>query len=137
IEEPIFRSCTFDVPEKKKGTFRHRLPSDGGALVVVAKLDDKGQKSLVHLEYDDTAWFQAQTAKRVEKRIIVKDQDGKAVTFAIAWEKVKGEKRNSGYRADTVDVLPAKRPPKGKAEAYRFLTRSGATVIMTLSFGGA
>jgi len=28
LEEPVFRSCTFDVPEKKKGTFRHRLLSD-------------------------------------------------------------------------------------------------------------
>jgi beta-glucanase (GH16 family) len=135
--EAPMKSCTFEFPaaEAPGKTVRYTLKTDdAGSLTVVARLDHASKPALVYLEYDNPAFFQAQRAATASRRIAVKDKAGREVVFAIAWSKVEGEKRNNGYRPDTVDVQPAARPKIVSEQAYEFVSDHGALVRMKLEY---
>ena len=131
------RACTIRFPKAKDVAGKrkvYRLATDGdGALLVICRFNGAGQPGRIHIEYDDAAFFKAQTAKTIFKRVAVTDTRGRKVVLAFRWSKQKAEKRNNGYRADWVDVEPDTRPKTGE-QIHEFAADGGEMVRMTLSY---
>ena len=132
------RACAIRFPGAKAvaGKRRtYRLKTDGeGALLVVCRFARDGKPSRIHLEYEDPAFFKAQTAETIEKRVAASDGAGQRVAFAFRWAKHKDEKTRGGYRATWVDIEPATRPKPGGVQVHEFVAESGEVVRMTLSY---
>ena len=134
------RHCTIRFPDAKASDVggKHktwRLKTEGeGALLVHGRFDREGKPGRIWLEYDDPAFYQAQNAASLEKRVTVKDKAGQPVAFTFRWTKVKGEKAHHGYRATWVDIAPPSPPGRGAELIHEFSAGSGGTVRMTLSY---
>ena len=129
------KTCDFEFPaERAKAardtTLTWRLTGDGGTLVVVARFDGKGAKSLVHLEYGDDAFFAAQTEPRIQRTVTLKDTAGRAVAFTLSWEKAKDERRRHGYRPDDLAI----RPPAPTTQTCEFVSEEGEAVRLMLNY---
>lgn len=113
----------------------HRLKTKaGGAVLVVATHGEADTPRLVHLVYEDRAFFAAQTLKEVRKAVTLRDKAGKALRLRFRWSKVAGWKKHNGYRAEWVDLGPAERPPGGEPLAYDFTAEDGQAVRVTLRY---
>jgi hypothetical protein len=133
-------SCTFDSPSERARAAKNQPLSwrlragDEGALLLLARFDASGAKTLVHLEYDNDAFFAVQTAERIRRALVVRDKEGRELTFAFEWAKAKGEKRRNGYRADTVAIQPRERPAAGAAQAFALPSEEGEDVSLRLQW---
>ncbi len=134
------RHCTIRFPDAKLADVggkqaTWRLKTEGqGALLVHGRFTRDGKPGRIWLEYDDDAFYQAQNAASVEKRVLVKDKAGRPVAFAFRWTKVKGEKAHNGYRATWVDIAPPPPVPSGDERAHEFVAETGGVVRMTLNY---
>ena len=107
---------------------------EAGELVVVARFNAQGRRSLVHLEYRGEKFFAAQKAKTAAKHLVLTDQAGRKVSVTIHYEKVAGYNPHSGYRADRVRIEPADRGKPDEKTKYRFDAGPDGVVEMTVTF---
>ncbi|HUT36271.1 MAG TPA: family 16 glycosylhydrolase [Planctomycetota bacterium] len=134
------RTCVFTFPSERakaarSQTLTWRLKTDDdGTLRVLAQFSPAGAKTLVHLEYDNDAFFAAQTAERVERTLVARDTAGRELRFTFHWLKTRDEKKRSGYRADTLEIGPAARPGAGAVEVYELASQEGEAIRLTLEW---
>jgi hypothetical protein len=149
-DRPRVSELTFDAAEAKtqKGktkSYRVAVASAGGmalgagAMVVVARHGGEPRPALVHVEYDEAAFFAAATAATVEKTVTVRDHKGGSLALAFTWTKVKDFPRNNGYRAENVEVRPggaagATAPKEGTDSVYELPAADGQVVTVTLRY---
>ena len=134
------KACTFLFPgERAKAaenqTLTWRLKtSDGGAVLVVARLGPDAKPQHVHLEYEDDAFYAAQTADRAHKTLSIKDRKGRALSLAFTWLKAKDEKKHNGYRADDLVIAPAATPSRSGSETHELVAEDGEPILMKLQY---
>jgi len=102
-------------------------------LLVHGRFDREGKPGRIWLEYDHSAFYQAQNAASLEKRITVNDRAGRPVSFTFRWTKVKDEKAHNGYRAAWVDIAPPT-PQRGAEYAHDFEADGDGAVRMMLAY---
>jgi len=138
--QPTMEYCSFAFPDAEPEAVRgktatYRLTtSEGGSLLVVAQFDAAARPTRVHLDYDHPAFFDAQEAEKIQKRIGVRDTNGNPVLFTLSWSKSKDEKRHNSYRADNVAFQPPKPPGQGAQQVCEFRAQNGKIVRMTLTY---
>jgi len=124
-----------EAAAQKGKTARYEIDADGGgSVVVVARHGGSPRPALVHLEYRDEAFFKGLTAPKAEKTVRLTDAKGRKLTLAFTWSRIKGYNRNQGYRADWVELTPAKRPAEGAEAVYEFTADGRKRVRFTLRY---
>ncbi len=126
----------------------YRLKAEGGGALAVKPTGGAERPGRLHVEYADDAYYAAQKDPEIQKRVVLKDKDGKVLVFTIQWSKTEPWKREerqgsgeaagsksppvNGYHAVGVDVRPAARKPRGTAEVFDFQAEDGKPVRVTV-----
>ena len=134
------RSCEFTFTKKEAAAERGKTKAyrvrtaEKGELRVVSRHGGQPRPTRVHLEYDEPAFFAAQTGSQISKSVRIKDVEGKQFALLFTWEKVKGHKQNSGYRPYDLEI-PSPTPPKRDlAFTYDLRAAGGQKIRMKVTY---
>jgi len=138
--EKRHRSCEFIFTKKEAAAGRgkektYRIGTAGkGELRLAARHGGEPRPTRVHLEYDEPAFFAAQTAAQVSKSVPLTDAAGKRLVLLFTWEKVKDYKRNNGYRPYDLEIPSPALPKRDLAFTYDLRAAGGTAIRMTVTY---
>ena len=120
---------------------------EGGALVVKAKGGGE-RPERVNVDYVDDAYFASQKEPEIQRKLTVRNGEGKGLSFLITWSKTEPWKREgrdrageapgspnpptNGYHAVGVDVRPLAAKPRGTVEVWEVPSESGSPIRVTV-----
>jgi beta-glucanase (GH16 family) len=126
----------------------YRLKVDESGALVVAATGGAERSERVHLAYVDDAYFASQREPEIQKKLTVRNKEGKGLSFLITWSKTEPWKREgrerageapgspnpptNGYHAVGVNVRPLVAKPRGTVEVWEVPSTSGSPVRVTV-----
>jgi beta-glucanase (GH16 family) len=126
----------------------YRLKTEEGGTLAVKANGGGERPERVHLDYLNDAFFASQKEAEIQKKLTLRDKDGKVLTVLMTWSKTEPWKREgrerageapgsttpatNGYHAVGVDLRPLAAKPRGTVEVWEFPTESGSLIQVTV-----
>ena len=126
----------------------YKLKVEEGGTLAVKATGGAERPERVHLDYVNDAFFAAQQGPEIQKKLTVRDKEGKGLSVLITWSKTEPWKREgrsrageapgsptapaNGYHAVGVDVRCLVAEPRGTVEVYEFHTEGGSPIRVTV-----
>jgi len=126
----------------------YRLKTDDDGMLAVKATGGAECPERVHLDYLSEGFFASQKEAEIQKKLTLRDKEGKVLTVLMMWSKTEPWKREgrgrtgeapgsptsptNGYHAVGVDVRPLVTKLRGTVEVYEFPAESDPPIRVTV-----
>ena len=142
-DKPLAVEFRFPGRKSAKEEARYRLKTDSAGVLIVRIKGGEERPDKVLLEYNDEAFFAAQTGKEIHRKVLIRDTSGKQLGFDLLWNRQPRTGKNenmlkaatpNGYNPSGVEVLTGKEKTKGASDDYEFKGEGGAVIKVTVQW---